>query len=650
MPRKLLLTLWMRLICFASLTAIFAVTISILAGIDGWVMYETGRRIAIETGAKIVLSMGFGLFIGTAATLVALPYVVWQPAMVGQRSERVARIAVRLMLLTGSSVILGVLLRWAIAVRLLHLSNEAYIVLWCCLSILLFVGTLVWYTVTPRRFVATATLVDVLAGRVTRRFLLVAGVAGLITAFSNKLVSQTSRQPERAAKAKPSSPNIVLVTFDALCAEDMSLYGYPLPTTPNIDSLAQTSFAFSNYYAASTFTTPCIVSMLTGRYPSNTHVYHYGGRLYGEAAAQTLPNSLRNGGYVTAASVANPGAHPDCLGFGVDFDELPPPPIKDFASKEAAARFHSATLAADVGFAGRIVPYLMEQVSPRLFGETHSDFPPSMSFQQAGKLLDGLQGPYFLWVHVYAPHFPYLPEPPFLKQFLHTDELRTHTEFAKLFDLTGYNYSAAKQPDIDRARLRYNEWIAQADDAFGQFMTKLRASAHFDNTAVIVSSDHGESFQGGYAGHGGPSQLRPIVHVPLVVHLPGQTEGHKITTIADQTTLAPTILEIADIARPDWMDGHSLGGIMRGETGAQTPVAFTQYFEPNSAFKPITRGTVGAVDGQHQYVFDVEKKTGVLYNLDEAQDQKIELSMIDPKSATDLHDDIKRRFPDLLGG
>ena len=613
-------------------------------------MYETGHRVAIEIGIRITLSLALGIAAGTAATILVSPYVLWQSAMVRERSERVGRIAIRFMLLFSSSAVLGVFLRWGIAVRLLSLTNEAYIELWCGLSVLLFAGSFIWYTVTPRRIVATTTFVEALSGRVTRRFLLVGGIGGLIAALSNRLIPQAPDQSGRAAKAKPSSPNVVLVTFDALCAEDMSLYGYRLPTTPNIDSLAQASFVFSNYYAASTFTTPCIVSMLTGRYPSSTHVYHYGGRLLGEAATQTLPNTLRAAGYTTAASVANPGAHPDCLGFGRDFDRLPPPPIKDFATKEAAEQFHSATLAADLGFAGRVVPYLMEQLSPRYLGQTHSTFPPILSFQQAGKMLNELHGPFFLWVHIYAPHFPYLPEPPFLKKFLQTDELRTHTEFAKLFDLIGYNYSDAKQPDIDRARLRYNEWIAQADDAFGQFMTTLQSSGHFSNTAVIVSSDHGESFQGGYAGHGGPRQLRPIVHVPLVVHLPGQTQGHRIATIADQTSLAPTILEIADIARPDWMDGQSLGGMMRGESSSQTPLAFTQYFEANSAFKPITRGTVGVIDGQHQYVFNLETKTGALYNLDEAQQQKSDLSPIEPTSVTDLHDGLDRRFPGLIGG
>ena len=627
-----------------------AVTITILAGIDGWIMYETGSEITIDIGARVTIALGIGLVVGTAGTLLALPYVLWRSAVVRERSERVSRIASGIMLLSGSSAILGVLVRWAMAVNPLNLSNEAYIALWCSLSGLLFVVLLTWYILAPKRLVATSALVEAFSGRSTRRFLLVAGVGGLVTAFSNKVVSRTSTKPARSTNTRPSSPNIILVTFDALCAEDMSLFGYHLPTTRYIDAFAQRSFAFSNYYATSTFTTPCVASMLTGRYPSSTHVYHYGGRLRGAAATQTLPNVLRANGYITAASVANPGAHPDCLGFGGDFDRLPPPPIKDFATREAAAQFHSAALSADAGFGGRIAPYLLEQLSPRFFGNTHSAFPPILSFQQAERILDELRDPFFLWVHVYAPHFPYLPEAPYLKTFLPSDELRTHTDFAKLFDLKGYNYSPSKQPNIDKARLRYNEWIAEADSAFGQFMTRLQSSEHQGTTAVIVSADHGESFQGGYVGHGGGRQLRPILHVPLVVHLPGQTQGRQITTIADQTSLAPTILEIAGIGTPDWMDGQSLCGGMRGETSTQAPLAFTQYFESNSSFQPIEHGTVGVIDGQHQYVIDMGTKTGALYNLDEAQEQKLDRVTLDPKTAAELHDDIERRFPSLVGG
>ena len=46
--------------------------------------------------------------------------------------------------------------------------------------------------------------------------------------------------------------------------------------------------------------------------------------------------------------------------------------------------------------------------------------------------------------------------------------------------------------------------------------------------------------------------------MPLLIHLPGQMRGQSIAEVADQTTLAPTVLELTGGSRPDWMDGNSL--------------------------------------------------------------------------------------------
>jgi arylsulfatase A-like enzyme len=335
------------------------------------------------------------------------------------------------------------------------------------------------------------------------------------------------------------------------------------------------------------------------------------------------------------------------LGFGNDFDRLPPPPIKSAAMREITESFHSAALTNDVGFATRLAPYLLEQISPTRFGQTHSIFPPKLSFGQAKELLKGLEEPYFLWVHTYAPHFPYLPEPPFLKKFLPSNELRTHSDFANLFDLKGYSYTTAKQPLIDKARLRYDEWIAEADFAFGDFMATLHASPSWGKTAMLVSSDHGESFTSGYLGHGGPTQLRPIVHVPLLIHEPGQSTRATISTVADQTRLAPTILDLTQLNRPSWMDGQSLMQLIRGDNIPASSLAFTEYFEGNSAFKPIRHGSVGVLDGQYQYVFDLDQGRGALYDLNASSPQSDDLSGKFPQMAALLHAEIAKRFPYL---
>jgi arylsulfatase A-like enzyme len=224
-----------------------------------------------------------------------------------------------------------------------------------------------------------------------------------------------------------------------------------------------------------------------------------------------------------------------------------------------------------------------------------------------------------------------------------------------MVDLKGYSYSPSRQPLVDKARLRYNEWVAQADGEFGRFMAMLRASGRLQNTAVIVSADHGECFAGGYLGHGGSEQRRPILHVPLLIHLPQQTTGAVITETVDQTALAPTILELTAGARAPWMDGSSLGALLgRGgpapEAAATQPaLAFAQVLESDSVFRPVNQGTLGVIDGRSQYVWSLDNGRGALYALAESDQQKLNRSSLEPELAARLRGEIARRFPTLLG-
>ena len=119
-----------------------------------------------------------------------------------------------------------------------------------------------------------------LAGeKMTRRTAIatVAGAAGLVaTEFA---LSKTAPVVKAALVPQRPKSNYLLITFDALAAEDMSVYGYRLPTTPNIDAFARNATVFKNFYSASTFTTPSIATMLTGVYPSEHYVYQLIGRI-----------------------------------------------------------------------------------------------------------------------------------------------------------------------------------------------------------------------------------------------------------------------------------------------------------------------------------------------------------------------------------
>jgi hypothetical protein len=96
------------------------------------------------------------------------------------------------------------------------------------------------------------------------------------------------------------------------------------------------------------------------------------------------------------------------------------------------------------------------------------------------------------------------------------------------------------------------------------------------------------------------------------------------------------------------MDGQSLLGLS-GAAGDRTSRAFTQFLAPNSSFEPVTRGTLGVIDGQHQFVLDLEKNAGALFDLAEAHDQKVDRSRAEPALAANLRAQIVQEFPEICG-
>ena len=205
--------------------------LSVLSQIDGWRTYETGRELCAQIGARTAIALGLAAVTGTAVCFLALPYIFWRPATAPARMETVTRVSVLFAFIVCGSAVLGIVIRWGMAVGLLPLTNRMSIVVWACLSALLLLGTLACYFVMHRH-AWTSRLSQSASGRTTRRLLLFASVGGLLTGLSNG----ADRRPREARPAAPRparrSPNILMVTFDALSAEDVSCFGYRLPTTP----------------------------------------------------------------------------------------------------------------------------------------------------------------------------------------------------------------------------------------------------------------------------------------------------------------------------------------------------------------------------------------------------------------------------------
>lgn len=633
--------LWFRLITLAIVSLVFAEALYLAQGeVHRWAFYLTAPEVAFEMVVRLVVAALAGLGLGTLCTALIAPFLRY----LNSSRERVAGWA------TNVSVVLVLFLvsRYALEV-LIGLWSGRGPRFYFTLRAAHFLAFVIALCIPRARKEMVTSLDGVLRETITRRTAIATVVGSAALVGTEFALGKASPIVKAALSPQRPKSSILLITFDALNAEDMSVYGYRLATTPNIDAFARKGTVFTNFYSASTFTTPSVATMLTGRYPSESRVYHLQGRLRAENAESNLPHLMRAAGYATGAFISNPSAYYLAKDLEKEFDVLPEPVFQQGGLKhlwDATRPLHQ-----DSGVGSRVDEYWDLEYVWNTLGRgpirQSVRFRPVASFEQARQILGQLPSRFFLWLHVVTPHDPYLPDLADRGRFLSASALPGLGN--ELDGLWKPHYEADQQSQVNEYRLRYDEFIATADRAFGAFMSELENSGTLRDITVIVSADHGESFEGGVYQHKSAYQTRPVIHVPLIIRTPGQQEGRTITFTADQTALSPTILELAGQPKPDSMRGESLVPWLTREGHREDEgLAFTQYFERNNVSKPLRHGTVGVIDGRYQYVFDLDTQKGVLRPLNEAQIWNLDRSDEYPGRAAALRAAILSRFPELV--
>ncbi len=97
--------------------------------------------------------------------------------------------------------------------------------------------------------------------------------------------------PVESLRSQVNGPNILVIVFDALSATNVSLYGYPRETTPNLSRFAEQATVYNRHYAGGSFTSPGTASILTGTYPWTNRAFH----LYGTVARDFEQKNLFHG-------------------------------------------------------------------------------------------------------------------------------------------------------------------------------------------------------------------------------------------------------------------------------------------------------------------------------------------------------------------
>ncbi len=418
-------------------------------------------------------------------------------------------------------------------------------------------------------------------------------------------------------------PNVILILLDALAAQNLSLYGYPRSTSPNLEKFAQRSTVFHAHHSAGNFTTPSTASLFTGLYPWTHRAFSLSGLITQSVLPYNLFSLLQDV-YNLAGYTQN--LYADMLLYQFERYLKHHPALDSFSL--AGHTFYDGLLRRDGVYAMKSVDqflFIREQAHGSLFlsilndlaltlrvnlekrrlADIHPNGLPRLSNTDVHFLLsdvmDGLIGlmdelqstaPFLAYLHLMPPHAPYTPTRRFLGKFndgwappaLKKHRLANGVSEARLVSL----------------RQSYDEFIANLDDELGRLFAHLEQSGLLENSYVIITSDHGELFERGEHGHSTSLVLKPVIHIPLVIHSPGQQTRQDVRSLTSNVDLLPTLSHIAGLPIPEWAHGQALptlGGVEDAERGI-----FIVEAKKNPAHTPLRKATVCLMRGQYKLV------------------------------------------------
>jgi arylsulfatase A-like enzyme len=369
--------------------------------------------------------------------------------------------------------------------------------------------------------------------------------------------------------------SLILITVDCLRADHCGFYGYSRPTTPFLDSLASESFVVPTAIVGGAPTYYSLPTILASRLP-----LALGRDVIGLAPSEsTIATVLHESGYATAAfSAGNPYISPRFgyeQGFEVFHDFL------DFEAKSAPNATTPQTAPDDSAhskvnrsvkkFAGSIglsglynevyFQYCMKKASPAVSVDALRSFPAAdVLVDRAQSWLESIdQRPFFLWLHLMDPHSPYYPRNEAFRALtgrnVEPNRARYLNAFWSRSDLTPSSLSKKRNEIVQL----YDASIRWVDRQISRLVDRLKQMRLWDDCALALTADHGEEF----LEHGGryhaPVRLsEEIVHVPLLIRVPGEC-GVKVSTAPmSHLHLSPTLLEIIGVQAPPGFQGRSL--------------------------------------------------------------------------------------------
>ncbi|MBZ5589302.1 MAG: sulfatase [Acidobacteriia bacterium] len=373
-------------------------------------------------------------------------------------------------------------------------------------------------------------------------------------------------------RGSPGRPNIILVTMDTVRADHLSLYGYARDTTPFLKEFAREATVYEEAVATSNLTLTTHASLFTGLYGSWNGVYLAPPELpQGRPLSRrhpTLAQVLSANGYRTMAVVANYGYLGPGFGLTRGFET-------------------SYVLAPAVASS----PFLLRSHLGPLVDALVSSDELSVKFSRAGEVNRAASAllvqaqreavPFFLFVNYMDAHTPYVPPAPFNTLFPGRERSLRFADYQAMQAQVMHGERGVSAEERRHFVSQYDGGIRYLDSQLARLVAQLKGLGLFQNSMIVITSDHGEAFgEHDLLGHG-YSLYQDQVHVPLIIKYPNQEQPRVIGTLVSQVDVMPTVLSALGIPTPAQTQGDPLQDLEHDTSRFVMSESF-----PNDGFGP----------------------------------------------------------------
>jgi arylsulfatase A-like enzyme len=416
----------------------------------------------------------------------------------------------------------------------------------------------------------------------------------------------------RAAAGLPAAPagapNVLLIVWDTVRIDNLSLHGYGRRTSPNLERLAGLGVRFDRAFATAPWTLPSHSSMFTGRWP---HELTSDWQTPLDEAHATLAEYLTARGYDTAGFVANLDYCSRETGLNRGFAHYEDYPI---ALSEVFTRYIGLGSRLDILTPASVLNRLLK----KYLGDSVDVIPRSKEHAKPAAAIDGAffgwlswqqkrNRPFFAFLNYNDSHSPYEVPDRSIAAF----GLRPISYIDRLI-LKSWDTLDKSQVSVGHLQMGidvYDDSIFYLDRRLGGLLDQLGARGVLDDTVVIVASDHGEHLGDHRLFFHGCSLYRQLVGVPLVIVFPRTIPAGRV--VAEPMSLRDipsTVVDLLGIAADSPFPGQSLArfwaGQKRAEPDQAQPLLMEATKPPASANQgrdPVTKGPMQALvaDGMH---------------------------------------------------